>query len=165
MIAASLVGKKLPSIALPSTGGQSINLASMLGQVVIVIYPYTGRPNHSDPDNWDQIIGAHGSTPQLLNYSMLYNDFTKRNTKIFGVSQLSAEWQSDFVRRNNLKFELLSDENLEFARLLNLQSFETGGKKYLTRVTLIATDSLVTHIRGNITFPASDAEDVLKQLK
>ena len=32
---------------------------------LMIVYPWTGRPGHPNPPDWDVIPGAHGSTPEL----------------------------------------------------------------------------------------------------
>ena len=42
---AHLQGMPLPSLPLPSTGGQRVDLAALSGRIVVYIYPRTGRPD------------------------------------------------------------------------------------------------------------------------
>ena len=66
---------RLPDVALPATDGTTVNPGLLRGRVVIFVYPYTGKPGVPDPPGWDQIFGAHGSTPQALAFSRLYPEF------------------------------------------------------------------------------------------
>ena len=58
-------GVALPRVSLPATTGAEFCLAEVPGRSVLIIYPWTGRPGHPNPPNWDDIPGAHGSTPEL----------------------------------------------------------------------------------------------------
>src|SRR6185503_11606738 len=37
-------GKRLPDIALPTTGGREVSLARLEGRTIVYCYPWTGRP-------------------------------------------------------------------------------------------------------------------------
>lgn len=160
-----LVGRKMPSIDLEASSGSPVNPARLVGPAVIFCYPYTGRPNVPDPPNWDQIPGAHGSTPQSLAYSEAYGNFRRLGVKLFGLSLLSVEWQRDFVSRNGLTFRLLSDENRAFSSRLGLPLFETGGAAYLQRLTFITQDGVIQALRYPVPEPERDAAEVLAMMR
>lgn len=160
-----LVGRKLPSVDIEATSGSPVNPAKLAGPAVIFCYPFTGRPGHPDPVNWDQIPGAHGSTPQALAYSTAYGHFRRLGVKLFGLSLLTTEWQRDFVARNGLTFRLLSDANRNFSSRLGLPLFETGGAVYLQRLTFILHDGNITALRYPVPEPERDAKDVLGMLQ
>ena len=63
-----LAGKPLPSLLLESTDGDRIDVSSFSGVTVVYCYPLSGRPGVSLPENWDQIPGARGCTPQSCAY-------------------------------------------------------------------------------------------------
>ena len=71
-------GTELPSIALPTTSGEVIDLASLPGLSLVAVYPWTGRPGLANPPNWDDIPGAHGSTPELEGFRDLHAEFERR---------------------------------------------------------------------------------------
>jgi peroxiredoxin len=137
VIADSFIGRNLPDVALRATNGEIINLAALPGWCVVFVYPYTGRPGFSDPPHWDNIKGAHGSTPQALAFSDSYAEYEKLSVKVYGLSLCSAEWQSEFVLRNHLRVPLLSDEEGRFSQAFGISHFETGSRDFLTRITLI----------------------------
>ncbi len=156
-----LVGRKMPSVDLEATSGSPVNLARLQGPAVVFGYPYTGRPGHDDPPNWDLIPGAHGSTPQALAYSEAYGHFRRLGIKLFGLSLLPTEWQREFVTRNNLSFRLLSDGARTLQSRLGLPLFETGGVAYLQRMTFVLQDGVIKALRYPIAEPEHDAADVL----
>jgi peroxiredoxin len=159
-----LIGTKVPDIALVATDGRIINPARESGLCVYFCYPYTGRPGHADPEGWDQIAGAHGSTPQTLGYSEAYEKYQKLGVKVFGVSFQDVFWQSEFAKRQSLKVPLLSDHARKFAGALKLETFKAGGEDYLQRVTLIVVEGTVIAVRNPIEAPAADAEEALKMI-
>ena len=159
-----LVGRRMPDVELQATSGSPVNPSRIPGTAVIFCYPFTGRPGHPDPDNWDHIPGAHGSTPQALAYSSAYGQFRRLGVTLFGLSMLSPEWQRDFVSRNRLTFRLLSDHERAFQSSLGLPMFETGGELYLQRLTFILHDGIVSSVRFPVPDPEQDAAEVLAAL-
>jgi peroxiredoxin len=137
--AAHLVsGHRLPPIALPSTHGGMIDLAKHPGRAVVFCYPWTGRPGLSNPPHWDDIPGAHGSTPQATGFRDLHTEFVARGVAVFGLGTQTREYQQELAGRLRLPFALLSDAGFALQRALRLPTFATGGVTYLTRLTLIA---------------------------
>ncbi len=160
-----LVGCKLPDVALPSTGGVVEMPARMKGCTVIFCYPWTGRPGTPDPPGWDDIPGAHGSTPQALAYSSAHGQFRARLAAVFGLSLQDTEWQREFALRCDLPFPLLSDAARLFSRALGLPMFETGGQSYLERLTLIVREGVMVGLRYPVTRPEEDAAETLALLE
>ncbi len=159
-----LVGRRMPNVDLEATSGSPVNPSKILGPAVIFCYPFTGRPGYDNPPNWDQIPGAHGSTPQALGYLDAYGHFRRLGVKLYGLSMLPSEWQRDFVTRNNLSFRLLSDFHRGFQSRLSLPMFEAGGELYLQRITFILHDGVISRVRFPIPEPQSDAAEVLAAL-
>jgi peroxiredoxin len=158
---ASLVGTRLPDVDLPASNGSSVNLARLTGTTVVFFYPYTGRPDHPNPPGWDDIPGAHGSTPQALAFSKLYSEFLRLDVKVFGLSFQPREWQSDFVTRNALPFQLLSDEARAFSNALRLETFSAGNHDYLARRGLIIENGTIRHDMFPVTSPERHAAEML----
>ncbi|MGQ0485128.1 MAG: peroxiredoxin [Hyphomicrobiales bacterium] len=159
-----LVGRKLPAVALPSTGSAVEMPARMTGCTVIFCYPWTGRPGTPDPPGWDAIPGAHGSTPQALAYSSAHGQFRARAAAVFGLSLQDTGWQREFAFRCGLPFPLLSDESRQFSQALGLPTFETGGEDYLERLTLIARGGVIVGLRYPVVDPGRDSEETLALL-
>lgn len=136
-------GLTIPPIALESTSGRTVTLAELPGRVVVFIYPWTGEPGGSNPPNWDDIPGAHGSTPELTAVANLHSGFESLRVPAFGMSGQASDWQRAFVARNSLPFELLSDESGAFRDALRLPTFDTGGVRYLKRLTLVLKNGLL----------------------
>jgi peroxiredoxin len=151
----------IPDVTLPATLGTPVNVRQRAGLCVLFIYPYTGRPGHSDPQGWDTIPGAHGSTPQALGYKALFRDFEKLKVGVFGMSFQSPEWQLEFSERHQLPFNLLSDNRAAISTRLGLQTFMAGGNAYLTRRTMVIRDGRLLWEREEVPDPAKDASTVL----
>lgn len=161
----SPLGENVPDIALASTTGNTVNLSKLPGTTVLFCYPYTGRPGVPDPEGWDHIKGAHGSTPQALAFSKAWPEFEKLGVKVFGVSFQATAWQQEFVSRNGIPFPLLSDEGRRFASAMKLETFKAGTEDFLKRRTFVIRDGVITHNFNAITDPAGNAADVLDTLR
>lgn len=158
------LGATLPSFALPATDGSVVDLPALKGRSVVIIYPWTGRPGYPNPPDWDDIPGAHGSTPELEGFRDRYADFLRLGVRLFGLSRQTTEHQQELVLRLALPFPILSDLAGHFAGALRLPHFTTGGEVYLKRLTLVIEDGLIEWIFSPVPDPAGHAEDVLRWL-
>lgn len=157
-------GVPLPDIPLPSTTGDLVSLAKLAGKWVIFIYPWTGRPGLSNPPNWDEIKGAHGSTPEAEGFRDCASEYAAHGYRLLGISGQTSEDQSEFARRIGLPFPLLSDDAGRLRASLRLPTFETGGHLYLKRLTLIVSDGAVAQAIYPVHPPHTHARDLLAKL-
>jgi peroxiredoxin len=158
-------GTKLPAIALPATSGELIDLASLPGRSIVAVYPWTGRPGLPNPPRWDDIPGAHGSTPELEGFRDLHADFERRGARLFGLSLQQPDYQKEMAARLGLPFPILSDAGGAFVAALVLPSFTTGDANYLKRLTLVADAGRIAHVFFPVPDPARHAHEVLHWLK
>jgi peroxiredoxin len=161
----AMPGMALPPITLPATDGTTIGLAGLPGRSVIAVYPWTGRPGRPNPPNWDDIPGAHGSTPELEGFRDLAARFGERDTRLFGLSLQSTAYQRELVERLRLPFPILSDREATFAAALALPSFATGGESYLKRLTLAVEEGVIERVFFPVMDPAGHPGDVLRWLE
>lgn len=157
-------GMALPDIMLPTASGNAVSLARVPGRSILFLYTWTGRPGVSDPPGWDHIAGAHGSTAELQGVRNLQSSFESLDTQVFALSTQASEWQEEAAERLDLRFDLLSDRSLEFARALRLPTFETGGEVYLRRLTLALEDGRIDYVFYPVHPPDAHARDVLAWL-
>lgn len=136
-------GTRLPDVALKATRGAPVNLARYQERAVVFVYPFTGTPGQPNPPRWDEIEGAHGSTPEAEGFRDRYADFELKGYEVFGLSAQPADAQRAFATRCGLPYLLLSDTDCAFADALRLPCFETGGVKYLRRLTLIVRNGVI----------------------
>lgn len=162
---ATLIGVSMPSIGLLATNGKIINPSKCDSTTVLFFYPYTGKPGQPDPAGWDDIPGAHGSTPQALAFSKACLEFENLNVKIFGVSFQATDWQKEFVTRHGLRFPLLSDYERRLSAALDLETFRAGHQDYLVRRTIVVSDGIITQDFYPVPRPEHNATDVLKALQ
>lgn len=159
--AAHLEGWVLPDLALPSTDGETVNLASLAGRWVLYIYPMTGRPGVPQPDGWDTIPGARGCTPQACSFRDHYAELKSLNTGVFGLSAQYTGYQREARERLHLPFELLSDSSLQLKQLLRLPTFTAEGMEFYKRLTLIVEDGRIVKVFYPVFPPERNADDVL----
>jgi peroxiredoxin len=160
-----LVGCKLPDVRLRSTDGYDINPCRAKGLNVFFCYPYTGKSDHPDPPDWDDIEGAHGSTPQARAFSDACDEYKKHFVQVFGISFQENAWQMEFVGRTNLRIPLLSDNRKLFSKALDLPTFKAGRDDFLSRLTIIARDGAIVALRYPVKVPADDAKETLQLIR
>ena len=158
-------GAKLPDITLPTTDGTELSLATCTGRSVLAVYPWTGSPGQPNPPRWDDIPGAHGSTPELMGFSDRMPDFARLRINLYGLSRQTSDYQIELVRRLELPFPILSDAAGALTSALDLPTFTTGGVIYLTRATLVILDGVIERVFFPIEDPATHAGEVLTALQ
>ncbi|MFZ9185939.1 MAG: peroxiredoxin [Polynucleobacter sp.] len=160
-----LVGMPLPNVALLATDGSMVNLSQLAGRLVIYCYPMTGQPNVPLPEGWDQIPGARGCTPQSCAFRDHYQELQALNANVFGLSVQSTDYQREMATRLHLPFQVLSDEQYQFQKALNLPTFVAAGMTLLKRVTFISHQGRIEAVHYPI-FPSdSDPAWVLDYLR
>jgi peroxiredoxin len=161
-----LPGSRLPSIALPSTDGGTVDLSALSGRSVVYAYPRTGQPGVPNPEGWDLIPGARGCTPQSCSFRDHAAELRTLGVHhLFGLSTQTTAYQREAAERLHLPFALLSDEALLLTRALRLPTFETGGMTLLKRVTLIIDDAVITHVFYPVFPPDRNAGEVVAWLR
>ena len=156
-----LPGHKMPDIALAATTGDPVSLARTTGRCVLVIYPWTGCPGQNNPEGWDGIPGAHGSTSELEGFARLHHGFADVGVLLLGLSGQAAVEQRGFSDRHALPFPLLSDADRSFQRALELPMFEAGGKAFLTRLTLVLRDGAIEQVYYPVHPPDAHGREVM----
>ena len=163
-LADHLIGMKLPSLSLLATNGTRIDLSQVQRHFVLYCYPRTGTPNTQLPEGWDQIPGARGCTPQSCAYRDHYQEIKALGAEVFGLSTQATAYQKEMVGRLHLPFPVLSDEQFEFQRALNLPTFKVAGMTLLKRLTMIIRDGEIEAVHYPV-FPSdSDPAWVMDKL-
>ncbi|MFT3730266.1 MAG: peroxiredoxin [Hyphomicrobium sp.] len=158
-------GTRLPDVALPATRGAPVNLSRYQERAVVFVYPMTGTPGVPNPPGWDDIPGAHGSTPEAEGFRDAYAEFEVMGYEVFGLSGQSPEAQHAFALRAGIPYLLLSDETLAFADALKLPRFETGGVGYLSRLTMIIRNGIIYRVIYPVDAPGGHARALLESLR
>lgn len=160
-----LTGMQLPDLALTATNGVKVQLNNIKGRLVIYCYPMTGAPEIPLPDGWDAIPGARGCTPQACSFRDHYRELQQLHTSVFGMSTQPTAVQQQEKERIHLPFDLLSDEQLLFARALQLPLHHVEDLVLLKRVTLIAEDGVIIKYFYPVFPPDKNIDAVLAYLK
>ncbi len=157
-----LAGAILPDVALASTAGGTVRLSALTGWTVLYVYPMTGRPDVPLPENWDEIPGARGCTPQSCAFRDLAQELAAKGVDaVYGVSTQSTAYQTEAAQRLHLPFALLSDKALALTGALTLPTLEVDGKTLTKRLTLIAHNAIVKKVFFPVFPPDRNAADVL----
>ena len=160
-------GTTVPSVALTATDGTTVDLSERTGRTIVYCYPKTGQPDKDViPDGWDAIPGARGCTPEACNFRDHYQDLQERGvSEVYGLSVQSTEYQREVRNRLHLPFQLLSDDDLEFAGRLDLPTFEVASERLLKRLTLVLDDGRVEHVFYPVFPPDEHAKEVVRWLE
>ena len=90
-----MLDRSIPDFELPSTGGNPFRLSSVKGKpVVLYFYPKDSTP---------------GCTTEAQQFRDLYPKFQALGCPIYGISRDSLKSHENFRAKQNLPFELLSD--------------------------------------------------------
>lgn len=165
--AAHLAGFRVPTVTLMATDGRAVSLAELGGRTVVYAYPWTGTPGRSGlVENWDDIPGARGCTPQACAFRDHFADLGAAGaTRVFGLSTQDSAYQREAVTRLHLPFALLSDERLELARALRLPTFEVEGRSLLKRLTMVIDGGRIAKVFYPVFPPDRNASEVIAWLR
>jgi peroxiredoxin len=157
----------VPTTALPSTTGGTIDLAAVSREkrTVVFFYPRSGRPDEPPIPGWDDIPGARGCTPQSCAFRDRFGEFEALAVRVFGVSAQEAEYQREFAERVHLPYPLLSDAQFALTDAMRLPTFEAGGMRLIKRLTLLVFDGRVERVFYPVFPPDKNAEEVLAYLR
>ncbi|KAF1356089.1 thioredoxin-like protein [Lizonia empirigonia] len=160
-----LAGFKVPSVSLPSTSGDPVDVSMLSGLAIIFCYPRTGAPGEKIPDEWNMIPGARGCTPQACSFRDEMAELRKLGVNtILGVSTQDTPYQAEVKSRAHIPYELLSDADLKFTRALKLPTFEWQGNKLIKRLTLAVEDGQITNVWYPVFSPDANAKEVVAWL-
>jgi peroxiredoxin len=157
-----LLGSAVPSLSLPSTLGDRLDLAEAArGLLVVYVYPRTGRPGEPLPEGWDAIPGARGCTPQSCAFRDHVRGLAAHGASVIGVSAQFPGEQSEFAEREHIPYPLLSDSELQLADRLGLPTFEVAGMRLYRRLTFIAGAGHIEKVFYPVFPPERNASEVL----
>lgn len=163
--AAHLRSMALPPVTLPATHGARVDLARLRGSWVIYLYTWTGRPGLEQPQDWDVIPGAHGSTPQSEAFRDHHREFKALGAGVLGLSAQDSDFQREAQGRLRLPFDLLSDAAFALKHALGLPTFFAGQREFYRRLTLVAREGRIVKTFYPVFPPERNAEDVLAWLR
>ncbi len=159
-----LHGMRLPDVALRSTSGRDVVLASLPGWTVVYTYPRTGEDGLAPPPGWDEIPGARGCTPQTCGFRDHFRELSELGAGVFGMSTQTTEYQREMVERLRVPFEVLSDADLAMVHALRLPTFTFRAMTLLKRVTMFLRDGVIEHVIYPVFPPDRSAEEAVRWL-
>ncbi len=162
-----LPGLRMPSLLLPSTDGNRIDLGALgNGRTLLYVFPMTGAPEVDMPQGWDAIPGARGCSPHNCDMRNHYADMMQSGvSRVFGLSSQPLEYQSALAETLRLPYPLLTDEALELATVLRLPTICAGDLTVYQRLAMIVNDGVIEHVFFPIFPPDQHARVVLDWLE
>jgi thioredoxin-dependent peroxiredoxin len=88
--------QKAPNFSVPSQDDAPISLAEFSGRKNLVLYFY---PKDDTP----------GCTIEANQFTALASEFARHDTVVFGISKDTCDTHKQFIKKYNLKVDLLSD--------------------------------------------------------
>lgn len=146
----TVIGKAAPAFNLPATGDKSVRLSSLKGQnVVLYFYPRDATP---------------GCTTESQNFRDAAFAFEKANTIILGLSQDPIKSHEKFHQKQDLNFNLLSDESGDICRKYGVLKMKNMyGKQFegIERSTFLINSAGVLHQEWRKVKVPGHVDDVL----
>lgn len=153
---------KITKIILHSTNDRDVDLQKQAQKpTVLFFYPRTGEPHRPAPPDWDLIPGARGCTPQSCGFRDLHSEFRAIGYEVFGVSSQDTGYQKEFVSRNHIPYEILSDADFKLTDTLKLPTFQYNGMRLIKRMALVLNEGKIVKAFYPIFPPNKNAETVL----
>ena len=155
-----LLGMQVPSLLLPATNGEVVDLAALPGRTIVYAYPLTGVPGSSLPEGWDAIPGARGCTVEALSFKDHRTELVELGAEVFGLSTQTSDYQQEMADRLHLPFAVLSDAALALTQAMRLPVMTVEGKVLLKRLTMVLRDGQVEHVFYPV-FPPNEAASMV----
>lgn len=113
-----MIDQGAPDITLPATGDQTIRLADLRGQsVVLYFYPKDNTP---------------GCTNETRDFGALHPQFVEAGCVVLGVSRDSLKSHENFKAKQGFPFELISDKDEALCQLFDVIKLKKlYGKEYM----------------------------------
>ncbi|MEN9576381.1 MAG: hypothetical protein RL514_4236 [Verrucomicrobiota bacterium] len=146
-------GDLAPAFTVPTSGGQTVSLADFAGRpVILYFYPRDDTP---------------GCTKEACAFRDAFADFTAKGVVVLGVSADSVKAHDKFIKKFQLPFTLLADEDKRLVEAYGVWGEKSFlGRRYqgIHRVTfLIGADGRIQKIWPKVK-PAEHAAEVLAAL-
>ncbi|CAM4260898.1 peroxiredoxin [Bacillus manliponensis] len=147
-------GDQAINFELPSSMGGNVNLKEYLGKyIVLFFYPKDGTP---------------GCTKEVCSFRDSFEKFLEfEDVVLFGISADGLESHKKFIVKNNLPFELLSDEKFEVAKQYGVFEEKKFLKKVINSIVrttfILNKEGVVQKVFRDVN-PNQHAEEVLVEI-
>ena len=123
-------GAMLPMLELPSTSGRVVNLTAKAGDGPLVLFFYPG-----DRSPYPELAGC---TAEACSFRDSQVAFQQLDTTVYGVNLHTTDRQREFLDREHLGFELLSDVQRVAVESLGIPLWVSDTGEFLAdRVTIL----------------------------
>ena len=147
------IHSKAPNFKLPNQDNELVELNKINQNVILFFYPKDNTP---------------GCTVEAISFSKLLNKFKKLNFQVFGISKDSIKKHQNFIKKQNLSVDLLSDEQNNVCEDYGVWVEKSMyGRKYMgiERTTFfINTEKIVVNIWPKVKVP-NHVEEVLEYVE
>ncbi len=147
------IGKDAIDFELPNKDGDLIKLSSFKGKTIILyFYP---------KDN------TKGCTTEALDFKAHLDSFKQKNAIVIGISKDSVKSHYNFSDKNELNFEILSDENTEVIQSYGVWQLKKNyGREYfgIVRTTYVIDENFKVKNVYKVNRVANHVEKVLNEL-
>jgi peroxiredoxin Q/BCP len=154
------VGDTLPGVTLASTAGGDVSLTETAAtrHVVLVFYP-----GDLEGIEYPELMGC---TPQGCSVRDNLQTIADLGAAVYGVNFHSTDRQREFVEREQLTYELLSDQNETLTEALGIPRWMSeDGERFVARTTVIAEQGgAITHVIEEPTVEGH-AEEIIARLR
>lgn len=125
-------GDQLPQLSLPSTGGRMVDLRKEAEVHHLVLFFY---PGDREGLRYAELAGCTAEACAFRDSLAL---FRQMGAVVYGVSLQPVERQREFVEREHLTFELLSDREEALVGALFIPVWESAaGERFAVRTTAV----------------------------
>ncbi len=163
-----ITGNDVPGISMPSSDGETVNLATLTDMAIVFVQPGASNPNNPPSEDWlagwKQIQGAAGCTGQCKTFNEVLPRLSNIDCQVFGLSGQSPDEQAAVHQALGLQYPLLSDADALFLSALGLKQFEYQGRSYHPRLTLVINNGVLVNIVADIEDPAQHVLDLVKDV-
>lgn len=146
-------GTKAPAFTLPDESGNPVSLSDFTGKkVVVYFYPKDNTP---------------GCTRQACAFAAAYEDFKKIDVAVIGISKDSQRSHTNFIKKYDLPFILLSDPEREAIEAYDVwQEKKMYGKTSMgvVRTTYIINEEGIIEKVFEKAKPDTNAAEILEYL-
>tara|TARA_B100000242_G_C42779970_1_gene363043 strand:- start:33 stop:500 length:468 start_codon:yes stop_codon:yes gene_type:complete len=147
------IHSKAPNFKLPNQDNKLVDLAEIKENVILFFYPKDNTP---------------GCTKEAIAFSEVLTKIKKMDCQVFGISKDSTKKHQNFINKQNLSVDLLSDEKDKVCENYGVWVEKSMyGRKYMgiERTTfLINKKKIIANIWPKVKV-TNHVEEVLKFLK
>jgi thioredoxin-dependent peroxiredoxin len=123
---------RLPDVRLPATSGRTVDLAAEAGRAHLVLFFY---PGDREGLRYPELAGC---TPEACAFRDALADFAAADCLVLGVNLHATSRQREFVEREQLGFELLSDTEQLLTDALGVAIWRSSaGEAFVVRSTVV----------------------------